>query len=1005
MISPAFDLEAGQYILKYHYLTNTSSDNEFAVKLATGNRAISSFTQTIVPQKVYHNGKYVEEVVVFTVPKGIHYIGWQVISDDRTELFVDNVFLKKVENCLEPYNIAATTTTNAMSLTWKQDGQVQNWEVKVVDYVGDENSPALASATVSGNPMTTINGLSSGRGYKVYVRSKCMNNQYSDWSTGVIASTKIVNDECAQAVTVPVNATKECVQVLSTSLYGATDSQVVKPDCNDRIQRDVWYEFTATNRTHILSFLDVKSTDTYTTDKSLAIVLYEQGCNGITTTAKGCYATTNETNYVSFKDLTVGHKYLIRIGLEDRMSTTELLFKLCLSTYEYIEVSETKYTPEELVKKVLVESTCDLISNFKSITGTAFGESNGIAYFDKGKSDFLFKKGVVLATNKAKDGEGPGGIIPDGDSSAWLGDNDLEKILIANGREDGNLNASVIEFDFIPISNDMRFNFLFASNEYGPQYQCEYSDIFAFLLTDLTTNEVKNLAVIPKTDIPVSVTTIRDAKYQGRQRCGDTNKEYFDRYYGEAGLKEVDNAINYAGRTIPMEAFSKVVPGRKYHIKMAIADYRDSGVNSAVFLEAGSFKIGDINLGKDLLVDTGTALCSGTTKVIDSQMDETNPELTIKWFKDGQPYPAGDKKSKIEVKEGGVYEVEINFMRINCPTRGKIKVEIYPDLVLELNKPTDIPVCRFSKKELLVDLTVATKQMIKDVNKKYDIAYYTKEGEQGKIDDPTKYVYQTLGKEQLIYVMVTSEKTKCKATQTFKLIPTQGMVPEKPKDVAACNSYALPQLGENQSYYSEAGGKGKQYKAGDVLGPGKYELFVYQDNGGGCYEEVSFKIEVTRPVGLKPFEDVRLECSYYVVPKEDNKQTKFYRVVKNELVPLTAGTIIYESETEIVVIAETENKVCKEEARFVIRYNDCPIPKGISPNGDGLNDAFDLSQHGATKVQIFNRQGTEVYSYTGNYTNQWNGKTSSGKDLPSGTYYYVIHAFEKTRTGWVEISR
>jgi len=83
----------------------------------------------------------------------------------------------------------------------------------------------------------------------------------------------------------------------------------------------------------------------------------------------------------------------------------------------------------------------------------------------------------------------------------------------------------------------------------------------------------------------------------------------------------------------------------------------------------------------------------------------------------------------------------------------------------------------------------------------------------------------------------------------------------------------------------------------------------------------------------------------------------------------------------------------------------CVIPKGVSPNNDGLNDTWDLSGLNAKKVQIFNRYGIEVYSKT-NYTNEWGGKTDSGNELPSATYYYVISLPNgDVKTGWVYINR
>jgi gliding motility-associated-like protein len=83
----------------------------------------------------------------------------------------------------------------------------------------------------------------------------------------------------------------------------------------------------------------------------------------------------------------------------------------------------------------------------------------------------------------------------------------------------------------------------------------------------------------------------------------------------------------------------------------------------------------------------------------------------------------------------------------------------------------------------------------------------------------------------------------------------------------------------------------------------------------------------------------------------------------------------------------------------------CMIQRGISPNGDGLNDTFDLSALNVRKLSIFNRYGKEVYSY-GNYTNQWHGQGDGGSELPTGTYFYMIErATGEQSTGWIYINR
>jgi gliding motility-associated-like protein len=76
----------------------------------------------------------------------------------------------------------------------------------------------------------------------------------------------------------------------------------------------------------------------------------------------------------------------------------------------------------------------------------------------------------------------------------------------------------------------------------------------------------------------------------------------------------------------------------------------------------------------------------------------------------------------------------------------------------------------------------------------------------------------------------------------------------------------------------------------------------------------------------------------------------------------------------------------------------CYIPKGVSPNGDGLNDTWDLRGYNVKRVEIFNRYGTKVYSKA-NYIDEWHGQSD-------GTYYYIIEFNDSpVKTGWVYINR
>jgi gliding motility-associated-like protein len=105
--------------------------------------------------------------------------------------------------------------------------------------------------------------------------------------------------------------------------------------------------------------------------------------------------------------------------------------------------------------------------------------------------------------------------------------------------------------------------------------------------------------------------------------------------------------------------------------------------------------------------------------------------------------------------------------------------------------------------------------------------------------------------------------------------------------------------------------------------------------------------------------------------------------------------------------ASTTSAGCDATQSFTVENNPCRlIPRGISPNNDDLNDTFDLTGYGVNNIIIFNRYGTEVFSYSGAYTNQWEGQTNSGNNLPDGTYFYSIQINDgTTKTGWVYINR
>lgn len=85
---------------------------------------------------------------------------------------------------------------------------------------------------------------------------------------------------------------------------------------------------------------------------------------------------------------------------------------------------------------------------------------------------------------------------------------------------------------------------------------------------------------------------------------------------------------------------------------------------------------------------------------------------------------------------------------------------------------------------------------------------------------------------------------------------------------------------------------------------------------------------------------------------------------------------------------------------------DCIIPTIITPNGDRINDEFNINCLGeGNEVQIFNQWGSLVF-HAAPYNNNWSGDFN-GEPLPAGSYFFAvrINAEAPVRTGFLIIQR
>lgn len=181
--------------------------------------------------------------------------------------------------------------------------------------------------------------------------------------------------------------------------------------------------------------------------------------------------------------------------------------------------------------------------------------------------------------------------------------------------------------------------------------------------------------------------------------------------------------------------------------------------------------------------------------------------------------------------------------------------------------------------------------------------------------------------------------------------------------------------------------------------------YTFTPTAGQCATSPTITIEVT-PLPEFTITQGCVDNNYTLAAVETNSSSPSYAWydASNNQIGTSQSVVVTASGTYKLVI--TQNG-CSEEEEVEVANTLCSfdIQKGISANGDGYNDNFELTGFDVKKLQIFNRYGMKVYSRS-NYTNEWYGQSDKGDELPDGTYYYVIDRNSgKTVTGWIYINR
>jgi len=212
-------------------------------------------------------------------------------------------------------------------------------------------------------------------------------------------------------------------------------------------------------------------------------------------------------------------------------------------------------TPEDLVHTL----TCGGLT-VSNITYTGADVAAGI--FQSTPGIIGLDEGIILSTGNIANVVGPNMSDRISVDNGAAGDADLDALA-----GDPTHDAAVLEFDFVANADTIQFRYVFASDEYN-EFVDEFNDVVAVWINGVNCAKIGS-------DV-VSVNTVNLLKNNG----------YFinnDMASGAPLNTEMD------GLTTVLTCQAPVNAGATNHVKLAIADARDSALDSNVFIEACSF--------------------------------------------------------------------------------------------------------------------------------------------------------------------------------------------------------------------------------------------------------------------------------------------------------------------------------------------------------------------------------------------------------------------------------
>lgn len=226
---------------------------------------------------------------------------------------------------MSPVNNAVLVPLSPV-ISWYPSSGATSYKISIGTTPGGSN--IVNQQTVSTTSFTPSAPLSLNTTYYVKVVAVGAGGESSGCLESKFTTTPPppANDECAAAITLTVNPDLSCAAVTAGTTLAATNSGIDIDPCYGEADDDVWYKFTATASSHIISLKNITSVGSEFDDSTYFQIL-SGDCTGLTSVLCSSYTGSAVAN-----GLTVNETYYVRVYSYNGGGEFAQSFNICVGT-------------------------------------------------------------------------------------------------------------------------------------------------------------------------------------------------------------------------------------------------------------------------------------------------------------------------------------------------------------------------------------------------------------------------------------------------------------------------------------------------------------------------------------------------------------------------------------------------------------------------------------------------------------------------------------------------